>query len=859
MKNIIIPVVTKTISTFLLLFSVQVASAAPYTVNEIRTTARNILKYELPAPMCFWNAEMASNKLARSCIASGSELAGWKIKRIQSQNQFTGTTCHEAVLLTTPDGSQHFYVDTHLKPGFFADVAEMEEISPNFWRPKNNIQDKLTVFKNNFFCFDSLQLPDSLLPWNQDSSELSDLFVEIFQDEWPSNQLLFIPGGLNSNFNFSCPSEPTNDNSGLLDPEDIMCQEPEESSSLPVSTVGSFDPNDKTGTVGNGTLHYVVIDDGIRYSIFFENLETATAAAQEVLVTDQLDANVLDLSTFALGPITFGDKTFVPPSGVKSFTTDVDLRPENNLLVRINAGLNQTTGLITWRFSSIDPVTGLLPEDPLAGFLPPNVTPPEGDGSVLFTINPKEGLLTGTEIRNKADIIFDTNEPIVTPEWLNTIDVDKPVSNVLPLDDTQSDPEFMVYWTGSDIGAGVKDYTIYVSEDGGSFSEWLTHTPETSSTYTGENGKSYAFYSVARDSTNHVEDIPDVPDTTTLLMSNLPPVADAGGPYAVDEGSNDVVSAAASTDPEDELLSYEWDFDYDGITFTVDTSGITPTFSADALDGPATRNIAVRVTDPQGASAIAQSSVAIANVAPVIDNITAPVDPVQTNIAVNVSASFTDSGKSDTHTATVDWGDGNSTTSDATTDNGAGSIAESHSYTASGVYTVTVTITDDDGDSDTQLYQYVVVYDPDSGFVTGGGQIVSPAGAYVVDPTLTGKAVFGFNAKYKKGQSTPSGNSQFQFKTANLHFHSDSYEWLVVAGPQAKFKGVGTINGTGSYGFMISAVDGEVNGGGGVDKFRIKIWDVVTDAVVYDSEMGLADDDAPSTAITKGSIVIHNK
>lgn len=79
-----------------------------------------------------------------------------------------------------------------------------------------------------------------------------------------------------------------------------------------------------------------------------------------------------------------------------------------------------------------------------------------------------------------------------------------------------------------------------------------------------------------------------------------------------------------------------------------------------------------------------------------------------------------------------------------------------------------------------------------------------------------------------------------------------------MAGAQAKFKGVGTINGTGSYGFMISAVDGQINGGGGVDKFRIKIWDTVTDVVVYDNEVGVADDAEPSTAITKGSIVIHD-
>ena len=45
----------------------------------------------------------------------------------------------------------------------------------------------------------------------------------------------------------------------------------------------------------------------------------------------------------------------------------------------------------------------------------------------------------------------------------------------------------------------------------------------------------------------------------------------------------------------------------------------------------------------------------------------------------------------------------------------------------------------------------------------------------------------------------------------------------VISGPQAKYKGEGTINGSGSYGFMLTAIDGQMNGGGGQDKSRIKI------------------------------------
>ena len=113
-------------------------------------------------------------------------------------------------------------------------------------------------------------------------------------------------------------------------------------------------------------------------------------------------------------------------------------------------------------------------------------------------------------------------------------------------------------------------------------------------------------------------------------------------------------------------------------------------------------------------------------------------------------------------------------------------------------------------------------------------------------------------SKYKKGASTPTGETEFRFKAAGLDFHSTSYQWLVVAGPQAKFKGDGEIGGQGNYGFMLSAVDGARPGGGGNDKFRIKIWDKDNaGAVVYDNQVGEDDDAQLTTIIGGGSIVIH--
>jgi len=140
----------------------------------------------------------------------------------------------------------------------------------------------------------------------------------------------------------------------------------------------------------------------------------------------------------------------------------------------------------------------------------------------------------------------------------------------------------------------------------------------------------------------------------------------------------------------------------------------------------------------------------------------------------------------------------------------------------------------------------VAVYDPSGGFVTGGGWITSNAGYDTLAPTASGKATFAFVSKYQKGATVPSGNTAFVFKTGGLDFESTAYQWLVVNqnGTNAQFKGTGTINGAGTYDFMIWATDGSP------DTFRIRITDSVTGNVVYDN--GVAQ------AIGGGSIIVHS-
>ncbi|MDB5385913.1 MAG: hypothetical protein JWM11_1559 [Planctomycetaceae bacterium] len=285
--------------------------------------------------------------------------------------------------------------------------------------------------------------------------------------------------------------------------------------------VRGFDPNDIVGLAGFGTAGFLPANQLIPYTIDFENDPSkATAPAQEVTVTQTLDAN-LDLSTFELGDIRFGSTVVPVLSGLQSYqtsvnTTNLDGSP---LRVDISASLNRQTGVVTWTFHSIDPATGQLPADPEAGFLPPDDASGRGEASVHYTIRSKANLTTGSQITAQASVVFDTNAPLATAVFSNRIDAAPPTSNVAPLPATTSTPVFNVMWSGTDDagGSGLATYDIYVSDNNGPYTLWLTDTALTAASYTGQNQHTYRFYAVATDNVGQVESGAQIAEATTTV------------------------------------------------------------------------------------------------------------------------------------------------------------------------------------------------------------------------------------------------------------------------------------------------------------------------------------------------------
>ena len=311
----------------------------------------------------------------------------------------------------------------------------------------------------------------------------------------------------------------------------------------------SHDPNQKLGPMGIREENFLRTGSIFSYHIDFENLETATAPAQIVTVRDPLSPH-LDLTTFELAQIRFGDVQVDVPAGSKSLDTVVDYAYKDDdydfvIEVHITAWLEN--GVLHVNFISIDPETGLPPQDVGIGFLPPENGTGRGQGFVSCLLKAKPDLPSGTEIRNIADIQFDFGLTIATnqvdptdpsqgtdpeKEALVTLDSTAPASQVAALPETVSNRIFTISWNGEDDdqGSGIGAYEIYASTDEGPFTHWLT-TAETSAVFTGECGHRYAFYSLAVDRVGNVQSQPEGPYVATEVPSIM---GDADGSGDVD-------------------------------------------------------------------------------------------------------------------------------------------------------------------------------------------------------------------------------------------------------------------------------------------------------------------------------------
>jgi len=132
------------------------------------------------------------------------------------------------------------------------------------------------------------------------------------------------------------------------------------------------------------------------------------------------------------------------------------------------------------------------------------------------------------------------------------------------------------------------------------------------------------------------------------ITVNQRPIANAGGPYSVDEGGTVTLDGSRSVDPDaaDRIVAYEWDLDGDGnygetgaAAARGDELGVAPTFSA-WLAGPGAWTVRLRVRDNNGLESVTRDSMVTVNDINQAPQVTEPI-PDQTAPAKGRPMNFT--------------------------------------------------------------------------------------------------------------------------------------------------------------------------------------------------------------------------
>ncbi|MDB4912482.1 MAG: hypothetical protein JWM95_126, partial [Gemmatimonadetes bacterium] len=316
-------------------------------------------------------------------------------------------------------------------------------------------------------------------------------------------------------------------------------------------------------------------------------------------------------------------------------------------------------------------------------------------------------------------------------------------------------------------------------------------------------------------------------------------------------GSSFTVALGGAADPSStDLASLTYAFDCgDGAGFRAASaaSSVSCTTNDNGV-----RTVNARVMDKDGGATSYTGTVTVANAAPIITGFSTPAGSTS---GAQVSVSFSDVGTADTHSVTFNWGDGQTSTVDAGL---TSSATATHTYAVTGFYAVSATVTDDDGGSVSTGTQTLVVYNPAGGTLSGSGFLLGSQGA---------KTYLSGNISYAAG-TTPTGSFTITGNAA-ANLTASSFDYLVVNGITATLKGSGTLTDGTPVTFLVRGLDNsrqdmrdrgvsvDVQGMPNQDYARMKVWNSVTGAVVFDSQPGAADSATPTEMVRGGTFSIR--
>ena len=244
--------------------------------------------------------------------------------------------------------------------------------------------------------------------------------------------------------------------------------------------VASWDPNEMCGPAGVGAEHYIGQAQTLNYRILFENKAEAGDAAYRIRISDELDPNIFDVSSVRFGETSHDG-------------------------VGYNWKMTREGNTLKWDIEGIE--------------LPPNVNAPEGEGFVSFFVDLKPGLADGTQIKNKAEIIFDRNFPIETNEYVNILDITPPTTTMANVTYDAATQSAQVNCQADDAASGLDSYLLFASKNGSDYA-YMGQYYTNSIACPVEPEAVYSFYVLAIDAVGNAEHIrPQVVNISTGIST----------------------------------------------------------------------------------------------------------------------------------------------------------------------------------------------------------------------------------------------------------------------------------------------------------------------------------------------------
>ncbi len=274
-----------------------------------------------------------------------------------------------------------------------------------------------------------------------------------------------------------------------------------------------------SGTPGFGATGIATYDiyssvDGGPFTLFLHNTEQTS-----------LNFGGEDGSTYGFYSVATDNAGNVQPTSTSAqATTTVDATPPTSSVQSLPAFENTTAFPVSWSGSDNAGGSGVASYSVYVSDDGDTFTPFLTDTTeTSATFNGQDGH-SYSFFSIATDNVGNVQDAPTKAQASTSIDTVAPTSTVQALPVLENSASFAVSWSGSDNlgGSGIASYTIYVSEDGGSFRPFVSNTVQTSVTFAGQNGHTYAFYSVATDNAGNVQATPTSAQATTTVDTTAP-------------------------------------------------------------------------------------------------------------------------------------------------------------------------------------------------------------------------------------------------------------------------------------------------------------------------------------------------